>query len=61
MKEPRKNHDCISCGEGVPRNECPNSKRTCGHHCNHSWTHDACDWCGLVWHGDREPGAEGQR
>lgn len=38
--------DCASCGEGMPRDECPQSKRPCGHHCNHSWTHDGCDWCG---------------
>ena len=36
---------CGSCGES-PENECPDSKRPCGHHCNHVWTHDACDWCG---------------
>lgn len=29
--------------------ECPNSERPCGHHCNHSWTHDKCDWCGKEW------------
>jgi len=39
--------DCISCGEGNPMNECPKSKRLCGHHCNHVWSHDHCDWCGL--------------
>jgi hypothetical protein len=38
--------ECISCGEGTPKNECPKSKRKCGHHCNHAWTHDGCDWCG---------------
>jgi hypothetical protein len=37
---------CTSCGEGSPKNECPNSKRSCGHHCNHAWTHDQCCWCG---------------
>jgi hypothetical protein len=36
---------CGSCGE-TPENECPASKRPCGHHCNHVWTHDTCDWCG---------------
>ena len=36
---------CGSCGES-PEGECPASKRPCGHHCNHVWTHDACDWCG---------------
>lgn len=38
--------ECGSCGEGPPLHECPKSKRACGHHCNHVWTHDACDWCG---------------
>ena len=37
--------ECGSCGES-PRDECPKSKRPCGHHCNHVWIHDACDWCG---------------
>jgi hypothetical protein len=41
--------DCASCGEGMPRNECPDSKRDCGHHCNHSWSHEECCWCGRVW------------
>lgn len=39
-------HDeCGSCGE-TPEGECPKSRRPCGHHCNHVWTHDHCDWCG---------------
>jgi len=38
--------DCVSCSERVPRGECQKSKRDCGHHCNHSWTHDGCCWCG---------------
>lgn len=38
--------ECISCGEDMPRAECPKGQRPCGHHCNHSWTHDACHWCG---------------
>ncbi len=38
--------DCYSCGEEMPKGECPKSKRKCGHHCNHSWSHDRCDWCG---------------
>jgi hypothetical protein len=37
--------ECASCGE-APNDECPASERPCGHHCNHSWTHDYCDWCG---------------
>lgn len=38
---------CISCGEHEAPNECPKSKRPCGHHCNHSWEQDVCDWCGV--------------
>jgi hypothetical protein len=40
---------CDSCGEGAPTNECRKSKRPCGHHCNHSWSHDGCDWCGTLF------------
>lgn len=29
--------------------ECPNSKRSCGHHCNHSWSHEHCHWCDKEW------------
>ena len=47
--------ECGTCGEGdFPQNECPESKRPCGHHCNHVWTHDQCDWCGK--HFDAEGG-----
>lgn len=46
--------ECGSCGEGMPTDECPKSKRPCGHHCNHVWTHDACDWCGVEFVGDGE-------
>jgi hypothetical protein len=38
--------ECASCSESVPLNECPKSERKCGHHCNHTWTHDICHWCG---------------
>ncbi len=38
--------ECCSCGEEIPKNDCPKSKRLCGHHCNCSWIHDACCWCG---------------
>lgn len=41
--------ECASCGEGDAATSCPKSKRRCGHHCNHSWTHDACCWCGKAW------------
>lgn len=37
---------CISCGERMQKKECAKSQRPCGHHCNHSWTHDTCCWCG---------------
>lgn len=44
---------CISCEEDPAPEDpkdydgymCPKSKRPCGHHCNHSWTHDECCWC----------------
>lgn len=38
--------ECVPCGEGDPVGECPESRRPCGHHCNHIWTHDSCCWCG---------------
>lgn len=41
--------DCTSCAEGAPRGECPQSERPCGHHCNHSWSHDSCCWCGTAF------------
>lgn len=38
---------CISCENGMPLNSCPESERKgCGHHCNCSWIHDECCWCG---------------
>lgn len=36
--------DCTSCLEQFPE-RCPESKRSCGHHCNHSWDQDQCCWC----------------
>ena len=52
---PAEGGECDTCGEGgFPQNECPESKRPCGHHCNHVWTHDQCDWCGK--HFDAEGG-----
>lgn len=36
---------CIACEEEDPKHLCPQSKRECGHHCNHWWTHDECCWC----------------
>lgn len=49
--------DCSSCAdpevEGAediaPKGECPKSKKPCGHHCNHSWSHDVCCWCLKEW------------
>jgi len=47
MKSAREHEtECVSCGEETPRAECPESKRPCGHHCNCSWVHDHCCWCG---------------
>lgn len=50
MAVDQKDHEpedgCFSCEEGLPENECPNSKSECGHHCNCSWCHDECCWCG---------------
>lgn len=48
---------CISCEEDCePDNPvdpdefmCSKSKRPCGHHCNHSWSHEECCWCGRVF------------
>ena len=41
-------NECWTCGEGVgSKNECPSSKRPCGHHCNCIWIHDVCHWCGI--------------
>ena len=43
--------DCSACGEECPINECPKSEVSCGHHCNHSWSHDSCCWCKQEWPG----------
>jgi hypothetical protein len=48
--------DCISCGEGMPDGECGPSERLCGHHCNHSWTHDVCCWCHEEFGDEDDPG-----
>lgn len=42
--------DCLSCPDDDMK--CPASKRACGHHCNHSWTHGKCCWCGRIWEVD---------
>lgn len=49
--------ECISCEEDPePDNlldydnyKCSKSKRPCNHHCNHSWSHEECCWCGKVF------------
>lgn len=38
--------DSLEAESGIPE-KCPESKRPCGHHCNHIWTHDSCCWCGV--------------
>lgn len=43
--------DCDDCG-GPPAGEpetCPKSEKPCGHHCNHSWSHEHCHYCGKEW------------
>ncbi len=50
---------CTSCEEGLPKNECPNSKRPCGHHCNHSWNQDECCWCGQKFGCEEQEAADG--
>ena len=44
---------CGSCGE-VPPGDCPKSRRSCGHHCDCSWTLDTCCWCGQEFGEDGE-------
>lgn len=38
-------NDCDTCGSESEAEVCPTSQRSCKHHCNHVWTHDACCWC----------------
>jgi hypothetical protein len=33
---------------------CPQSRRPCGHHCNHLWTNDSCHWCDGEWDPETE-------
>lgn len=35
---------CFTCEESESW-RCNQSKRPCGHHCNHFWTHDQCCRC----------------
>lgn len=44
--------DCADCGELMPEQCCPKSRRPCGHHCDCVWTQDTCHWCGVEFHGD---------
>lgn len=40
---------CIACA-GQPDDEpCTKSKRSCGHHCNHTWEDKPCCWCGAAF------------
>lgn len=47
--------ECGTCGGDIPENECPQSKRSCGHHCNCVWVHDECHWCGAVFGDEDDP------
>jgi len=68
MKPPLDEMDmeCISCEEDPePDNpmdydnyKCPKSKRACGHHCNHSWSHEECCWCGFAFGPNEESPSE---
>lgn len=51
-------NECSSCGESDLLNECPNSEKDCGHHCNHSWSHEACCWCGKSWECEDEEASD---
>lgn len=55
-KKQKDDPDCSSCGyteeeSDIRNNECPQSRRPCGHHCNCSWTQDECCWCGKEFEG----------
>jgi hypothetical protein len=51
---------CLSCGDpDAACNECPNSKRPCGHHCDCSWSLDICHWCGAEFGGDDDGQSDG--
>lgn len=47
------NEACDSCGEDSS-DSCVSSQRPCGHHCNHSWSHERCCWCGQEWGDDED-------
>lgn len=46
--------ECATWDEGDNVWPCPLSKQPCGHHCNHSWSHDSCCWCGAGANDDGE-------
>jgi hypothetical protein len=38
--------ECLSCDSEDEAVECPKALHKCKHHCNCSWVHDECCWCG---------------
>ena len=49
---------CLDCEQDEPDHVCTKSKKLCGHHCNHGWTHHACCWCKESWGGVEEVDGE---
>lgn len=49
VKQPITRHHCMGCLEQMPLGECSHSKQPCGHHCDCSWTQDACCYCGKTF------------
>ena len=41
--------DCVRADPDWEEEVCPKSKKDCGHHCNHSHTHDGCCYCLKEW------------
>lgn len=39
--------DCVN--EETRGDFCSKSEKSCEHHCDHSWSHDVCCWCGEKW------------
>jgi hypothetical protein len=52
------NTTCLTCGEIEEPEVCQKSERKCGHHCNHTWTHHTCCWCGWEVPSDDNEGPE---
>lgn len=48
-------NECLSCLNDLPPDECLESMLVCGHHCNHTWTHDECCWCGASFGDEDDP------